>query len=347
MTYEQFIEEWKDGSDTVRCFSSGSTGTPKEIFLPKKEMLKSARRTMNFFGLGSHSHLHSCISPDFIGGKMMAVRASLHECTFTWELPTNRPLTGYEGNDIDLLSVVPSQLDYLVKHAVSLPVIKHILVGGAPVNPQLRNAVIESGLEVWESYGMTETASHIALRKIDRTSHGFTPLPGITVTQGQDLRLGINIAGWQDIVTNDLMEILPDGTFIITGRSDNVIISGGMKIHPEQIEERLEEKFGKEMLLTSTPDMKWGERTVLMVEDLTDELTPDAIGIDSDINANKKLEYDNEILCFCRETFRPEFVPKEITHVKLPRTSNGKKNRKEARELAAKAKFGSKMTKIN
>lgn len=144
MSYDDFLEEWRNSSNTVICHSSGSTGKPKSIELPKLHMQESALRTMAFFGLGSNAHLHSCISPDYIGGKMMAVRSEVTGCSLTYEMPSNRPLRNHKNIPIDLLSVVPSQLLYLIESIDNLPEIRNILVGGSPVNGELRERIVHS-----------------------------------------------------------------------------------------------------------------------------------------------------------------------------------------------------------
>lgn len=309
MTYEEFIKTWRCGSESIVCHTSGSTGTPKEIFLPRSEMEKSAMRTINFFGLDESSHLHSCISPDFIGGKMMAVRSELTGARLSWEQPSNRPLKDYAGSRIDLLAVVPSQMDYLVENPGRIPEIRHVIIGGSPIHPTLRKRIADSGLDAWETYGMTETASHIALRKITEKEEFFLPFEGIHIDIDTENRLVIDMEGWQKIVTNDIAEINSDGSFTIKGRADNVIISGGKKIHPEEVESVLERLLGVDVLVTSAPDEKWGQRVVLIVED------------------EGRIK-DERIISVSKENLRQECVPKEIRHESIRRTSNGKKQRK-------------------
>lgn len=330
MEYPDFIAQWRDDGGSIRCFSSGSTGIPKEIQLPKSQMRASARRTMCFFGLDEKAHLHSCISPDYIGGKMMAVRADVTGCRLTWEMPTNRPLQVHDGSPIDLLSVVPSQMLHLLAHRDNLPEIRHILVGGAPVGGRLKELIVDSGMDVWESYGMTETASHIALRRVTCGDEGFRALPGIAVSAGDGERLRIQMEGWQELLTNDIVSIASDGSFTIVGRYDNVIITGGKKVHPEELESKLSAEFGIEVIATGAPDLKWGEKVVLIVED-------DALrGLSECCEAETygRCITDDQLLEFCRNSMPRECVPKQIIRAKLPRTGNGKPDRSAARGLA-------------
>lgn len=310
MTYEEFIQEWRGETDNVICHTSGSTGEPQTISLPKRELWKSASRTNRFFNLGEGSHYHSCIAADYIGGKMMAVRSEVSGGILTYETPSNRPLKDYSGGPVDLLAVVPSQMIHILDNEGTIPPIRNIIVGGAPIPAGLRKRIAESGLNVWETYGMTETCSHIALRKINESTSGFSALEGIEISKTIDGCLKIRLDGWKEIETHDMVEIAEDGTFEILGRSDSMIITGGKKVNPLTIERALEEEFGCEILVTSEPDEKWGEKIVYLIED-------------TDLQVN-----DTAIKEYARREFKEECHPKKIRHMQLPRTANGKKKRR-------------------
>lgn len=311
MDYDAFLNEWRSVSDYVECHTSGSTGTPKTIMLPKSLMRESARRTIDFFGLDSRSHFHSCISADYIGGKMMCVRAEECGGSLSWEAPSNRPLRDYCGGKIDLLAIVPSQMAYILDRSGMLPPIKSIIIGGAPIPADMVLRIVDSGLDVWETYGMTETASHIALRRVGTPPEAFSPMRGITVGISERDTLSIDMGTHGRIVTNDLATVLPDGRFLIIGRADNVIITGGKKVHAEQVENVLENLLGREVLVSGEPDSKWGEKVVLTIDCLNDG---------EDIS-------DDEIMNLCRNNLSSECVPKKIIRGRIPHTSNGKKAR--------------------
>lgn len=307
MTYEELAVQWHT-NDRIPCHTSGSTGKPKEIFLTKTEMLNSARRTVEYFGINEKDLLFSCISPDYIGGKMMFVRQQYAGCEFQWEEPTNRPLEKYEGKAISLLSVVPSQMIYILDNLATMPEIRNILVGGSAIAASLRKRISDSGVNAFESYGMTETSSHIALRKIGVSPAPFRTLGNITVEDDKGA-LRINMPGWQTILTNDAAEIISPTEFHILGRLDNMIISGGKKINPETVEEKLSAKLDIPFFITSLPDEKWGERLVIVAqadEDKT-ELIKDACNSIED------------------GFLRPKQI---IIKKKLPMTPNGKLIRK-------------------
>lgn len=326
MTYPEFIQAWNDKTDFIICKTSGSTGNPKEISLPKEQVSLSAKRTLGFFDINrSGAVFYSCISPDTIGGKMQAVRASLSGGRLLYEVPSNRPtLTSGSPEKIDLLSVVPSQMIWLLDHADEMPQIDNILVGGAPIPDKLRQRIVLSPWRVWETYGMTETASHVALRRVTLPQSGFKPLDGVSLDTSDDGRLIVNIENWRTFMTNDIARINylsahddPDGIksgirkdveFEIIGRFDNVIITGGKKVHPEEVERILEPLMNHELMISSLPDDKWGNRVILIVP-------PD------------QSLTDDKIMTICKENLQRYEVPKEIFRRDVPLTANGKKQR--------------------
>lgn len=306
MTYEELREEWESEKDYLICHTSGSTGKPKEICLPKEIIVDSAKRTIDFFNIDNHSFLYSCISPDFIGGKMMMIRSIIANTGLGWEKPSNQPLKDYKGKEITLLSVVPSQMLFILNNLDSLPKIHNILIGGAPIPSSLRRRIAKSGINAYESYGMTETASHIALRKVEEDQKPFKTLSGISVSSA-DGALRIKIGETLTLTTNDAAEILSPNEFNILGRIDNVIISGGKKIYPEEIEKKLSSYIDSPFFISSLPDEKWGEKIVLVIESKIDK---------------------EKLTAICSKVLEPHQKPKEIlTFPKLILTDSGKLKR--------------------
>ncbi len=314
MTYEQFGEIWDDGSECIECSTSGSTGKPKKILLPKREMRRSAQRTIDYFGITCDSLLYSCISPDYIGGKMQLVRARTAGCRLSYEKPSNTPFRQYSGERIDLVSVVPSQMLHIARME-KLPDVGAYLVGGAPVHDGLRRIIDERGIPAYETYGMTETASHVAIRRICDPEESFRVLPGVSIFTTEEGCLGIDIEGWQRIVTNDIAKMDTPETFTIRGRADNVIITGGLKVHPEELEAKIRSLTGMECLINAEPDEKWGERVVLTIE-------PDE---KSGMNPE---EIKAGITTLLKGKVSPHEFPKTIRVGIIPRTENGKMKRK-------------------
>lgn len=278
MTFDEFREEWYDNNKEITVNTSGSTGNPKKIGLSKDFMKESARRTNQFFGIKKNSRLHSCVSADYIGGKMMFVRAEEAMALLTWETPSNRPLQQLGPKDkIDLLAVVPSQMQAILKNHETLPQIKNIIIGGSAIHKDLKNKIAASDLNAYETYGMTETASHIALRKISQLEEPFKVLPGIKVEIDTENCLKIRFRNGIELQTKDLAEIISDEEFYIKGRKDNVIISGGKKINPFDLEEKIGQIIESSFYMVGVPDEKWGEKLVLMIEDPYLSLEEDVI----------------------------------------------------------------------
>lgn len=262
MTFDEFIAEWRNQSPVITARTSGSTGQPKLIELKKEFVRDSALRTNSFFNITSSSRLHSCVGADFIGGKMMAVRSDLACCDFSWETPSNTPLKGLRREEhIDLLAVVPSQMLHIVENYDSMPHIKAVIIGGSAIHPTLKDKIIRTGVNAYETYGMTETASHIALCKIKEGESRFTPLDGITVALDTRECLVIKLSTGENFVTNDLAEIDSDGRFRILGRYDNMIITGGKKVNPEKLERIISPIIERECMVCGRSDEKWGENT--------------------------------------------------------------------------------------
>ncbi len=320
MTQQEFEKEWNNDADFVVCHSSGSTGTPKEIKLSKEFMRQSAGRTNDFFNISWDSRLHTCLDFQYIASKMMTVRADIANCRLTSESPSNCPLSGISiDEEISLLSVVSSQMQWIVDNVSNWHGIRCILIGGSSIPPLLRRKIAVSNINAWESYGMTETASHIALRKVtDDVTLPFKTLPGISVAVNYNGCLVIKLPDMDSITTTDLAEILSDTEFRILGRADNCVISGGVKIMPEQLENLLGSFIAFDYCISSVPDPKWGERLVFVVEtgdsNLPDEIIMKAVAVR--LNQYKKslnlgMKSPKEIICLKR----------------IPRTSNGKLDR--------------------
>lgn len=274
LTVDAFLSEWRSPLPYVTAHTSGSTGAPKPVRLPKKLMLRSASRTNLFFGIGLWSRLHLCLSPDYIAGKMMVVRALTAGCTLTCEEASNNPLADpqmTQGRRISLLAVVPSQLPALLDHPERLRIVDNILVGGSSIPTALRRRLACAPITAWESYGMTETASHVALRPVTADSNlPFTLLPGITCSLSEQGALMLSAddsltADSCTVITNDCAEVLSQRSFRLLGRLDNVINSGGIKIHPLQVEAECADLLAsfQPCYVTSRQDEKWGERVVL------------------------------------------------------------------------------------
>lgn len=269
-TIEEFLKQWFDNKPYIEAFTSGSTGQPKKIELLKSDMSASACATNAFFGINKNSVLGLPLSVDYIAGKMMIVRAIEADCRLI-ELPVSNEIKITEK--IDLLSIVPSQLSALLEDEQSLVNIRNLLIGGAPLSyeqeVQLIKALKSYNFKAWMSYGMTETCSHVALREIGKTDY-YIGLPGITFSTDDRGCLIINNENFSNsqIKTNDVVDLLSSNSFKWLGRADNVIISGALKIHPEQLEAEYRKAFPSlnPFYLTWQNDSKLGQSLVMVVE---------------------------------------------------------------------------------
>lgn len=327
MTFEEFIEEWRGESEFIEARTSGSTGEPKLIRLPKPFVRASALRSNNFFCINSQSRLHSCVAPDYIGGKMMAVRAETAGCRLTWETPSNAPLRGIGAKEkIDLLAVVPSQMLHILENKKDLPSIRTVIIGGSPINASLRDRIMASDLCAYETYGMTETSSHIALRKVG--NEWFSTLEGIRVDKDDRGCLVICFDTGEVFRTNDLASVESSNRFKINGRIDNIIITGGKKVNPIDVECRISHLFSTPFIITSSPDLKWGMKVVLKVERGEKAGGRPVENHRAWESEKKEEEAASRLFEKLREVFSSHEMPKVIEWVdKLPRTANGKLKR--------------------
>lgn len=260
-----FLQEWNNDNDYIIAHTSGSTGKPKEIKLQKSDMISSATATCQYFGINEKSTLVLPLSPNYIAGKMMIVRAIVSQAALWIEHPDNSPLKQDYGI-IDLLPIVPSQLEWLLSENNKYKAIRNLIVGGGAIPHSLEQKLIASGINAYATYGMTETCSHVALRHIGDNT--YFALPDITFDI--DLRncLIINAPNFsfKQITTNDIVELIDNTHFIWKGRFDNVINTGGIKVFPEEIEKKLSEFISIPFFITSQKSEKWGEEIIMYIE---------------------------------------------------------------------------------
>ncbi|MDE5745109.1 MAG: AMP-binding protein [Paramuribaculum sp.] len=265
---EEFLDSWNDDRDYIVAFTSGSTGKPKEIRLLKSDMIASAKATNAFLGINASSTLALPLSASYIAGKMMIVRSIVAQCPLYITEPDADPLLGLpQSIRFSLIPIVPAQIQGLVSYGELSRRIGAIIVGGAPTTPRQDGILKNLGIPVFATYGMTETCSHVALRPIGEDA--FTAMPGIEF--GVDARGCLIISAPQfsfgKIITNDCVTLLSPTRFRWLGRADNVINSGGIKIHPESIEKILAPLFvGRAFYVASRPSERWGSEIIIFVE---------------------------------------------------------------------------------
>lgn len=268
----QFVEGWHNDRPYVVAHTSGSTGTPKEIHLLKSDMIASARATCLHFGINTESTLHLPLSTDYIAGKMMVVRALVSGATLIVERPSSSPMATLPSGieTVDLTAVVPSQVPGLLA-SPHISKLSAVIIGGGALTADMEVAVKSSGIGAWATYGMTETCSHVALRNISAGEASFRALPGVAFSTDDRGCLVIECPdrSFGRLVTNDMVRLEAPDRFVWLGRYDNVINSGGIKLHPEEIERRLEGVVTLPYYIIGRPSARWGEEAVLVVEGAT------------------------------------------------------------------------------
>lgn len=263
-----FLQNWFDDSDVVTVHTSGSTGIPKSIRLSKQSMVNSALMTNHFFQLTDESVCLLCLPVSYIAGKMMIVRAIVSGFKLIAVEPSANPFVNIH-EPVDFTAITPYQLFHSCETLRNKSVGK-IIVGGGAVTSRLELLSEDIPSELYETYGMTETCSHIALRRfngIDK-SDCFTILNGVAIRLDKKGCLAISAPHLlkTEIQTNDIVELKGSTSFRWLGRTDSTINSGGIKIYPEQLEKKLEGIISSGYFISSLPDEQFENIVVLIIE---------------------------------------------------------------------------------
>lgn len=317
-----FLNEWFSEQDFVLAQTSGSTGDPKPIKLPKSVMIRSAERTIEYFGLQAGNQLLLSLPCRYIAGKMMVVRAIVGQMN----LIAVDPVTDFDflqTESFDFGAMVPNQLFKLLEQSsgkLKVQNIHNLLIGGSAISSAMEEKINLLPSRVVSTYGMTETASHIAIRELSGTlkSEWYRCLPGISVSLNENDCLQVHLPEFgEPLPTNDLAELQSDTSFRILGRADSVIISGGIKYSPEALERKLGGLINRRLVISSVADERLGERLVLVIE-----------GASFDTNSLKQQ---------MAEVFTSYECPKFVFFIdQFPETSSGKIIRKEVKEWLRK-----------
>ncbi len=257
-----FILDWFDANHFIEMRTSGTTGTPKVIRVAKQAMVNSALATGEFFEAGPSTKALHCLPSQFVAGKMMLVRTFILGWHTDLVEPSSNPLE--RNNTVyDFCAMVPLQAQHSLE---KLNNIKKLILGGAKVSSALSKQLKTLDTKVYETYGMTETVSHIAAKRIAEPA--FTVLPNVDISTDDRNCLVINPYKLTDetLITNDVVDIIDDTHFVWLGRYDNVINSGGVKLFPEQIEEKLSHHIQQRFFVAGVPDATLGEKLVLVIE---------------------------------------------------------------------------------
>ena len=274
----QFISEWYSSDDEMIVQTSGSTGKPKSISVKKKWMRNSAQLTGKTFSLKEGDTALLCIPMKYIAGKMMVVRALELGLDLKVVEPSSNPLNGIK-EIIDFSAMVPFQLENSLNQ---LNKIKTLIIGVGQVSPKLVEKLQIESTQVYETYGMTETLTHVAIKPLNgpNISDLFRSLDGIHFEKDDRGCLAIHASALNPvpIVTNDLVELIDENSFRWLGRFDNVINSGGVKIIPELVEAKLLSIIpNNRFFINGESDESLGEKVVLVVEGNVIEISFDSL----------------------------------------------------------------------
>ena len=358
MTLENFYSEWNNDSDRVLVHTSGSTGKPKPMMVEKKRMLNSARITCDFLGLKPGDSALLCMSLDYIAGKMVVVRSIERHLHLISVSPSGHPLKDIDlkdanGKDVNgeitFAAMVPMQVYNTLQvpeERERLTHIRHLIIGGGAIDASLEKELqsLPGNIAIWSTYGMTETLSHIALRRINgaEASEWYQPFDSVKISQTDEGCLVIDapLVCAETLVTNDIVEIesyiynkvenheevenhnkVEKLRFRIKGRKDNVICSGGIKIQIEEVEALLKPHLEKPFMIAKKKDEKFGEIAVLLTED------EDLKKVEATIRRLLSSKSDDSNKSSESKSHK-YWIPREYLHVDhLPLTETGKPKR--------------------
>lgn len=292
LAFAEIEKEWNE-SEFISFQTSGSTGTPKVITFTKDQVVRSAQRTATFFNLKKNAEVFCALPPIYVAGKMMALRSIINEWNLTWQTPSTHP-TIQKG--FDFAAFTSQQCIQIIENKpASLNLIKHILLGGGPISERVLQFAKNSQPAIWEGYGMTETLTHIALRDV-KLNAGFLPLEGVQIKQGASGNLIVedSLLKLPELETTDVIEFLEEG-FVVNGRIDHVIISGGVKLFPEEIERILSTQISQPFYIGFLPDAVLGSRLVLYVEGEPDvSLQPKIEDLNLGVRKPREIVFENQ-----------------------------------------------------
>ena len=318
-----FLQEWFSSSETVYVQTSGSTGTPKIFQIEKSKMLNSAKMTCDFLGLKKGDIALLCLPVQYISGKMMLVRAIERKLKLIITTPTSTPEI---SENVEFCAMTPLQVQNSLD---KIHFIKNLIIGGAAVSEKLKSQISrelstinhQPSTNIYETYGMSETLSHIALKQISPIQEEyFTVLNDveISVDERNCLKIFAPKLNPEILQTNDIVDLLNEKQFKFLGRFDNVINSGGVKIFAEELENLVKKHIDRDLVFLGKPDETLGEKLILVIEDASTPLS--MTEIKSQIS---NLKFENKF-----------HIPKEILFLeKFPRAENGKVLRKEILKL--------------
>lgn len=314
-----FISEWLSESKTVKVQTSGSTGTPKIFEIEKDRMLHSAKMTCDILELKEGDFALLCLPIEYISGKMMVVRGIERKLKLSVKSPSSQPLNDLK-EEIDFCAMSPLQVENSLD---KIRLIKNLIIGGAAVSEGLKKKITEilknskAKTQIFETYGMSETLSHIALKQIYPIAEDYFKVLDhveISLDERNCLQIFAPKLNPEILKTSDLVELKSEQKFRFLGRIDDVINSAGLKIYPEELENLVKKEIPNEVVFFGIEDEILGQRLVLAIEG----------------EKSENLKHQLSQITYPSKNHQP----KEIIFLKrFPRIPNGKVSRKELLNL--------------
>ncbi|MDR1859563.1 MAG: AMP-binding protein [Bacteroidales bacterium] len=308
-----FVKEWYCPADSIAVQTSGSTGAPKQLLLKKSFVAASAMRTLVRFGLSPGARVLQCLPCRYIAGKLMVVRALLGGLNLV-PVPPDTDFRALCGHPFRFAAMTPNQAATAADSGFT-DTLEMLLLGGSAIPPPLEHRLQSVNTACYVGYAMTETATHVAIRPVNgpEATQNYRCMDGVSVSRADNGCLTVHLQGLPDgaIKTSDIAEVIDSQTFRIVGRADNVVISGGIKYHPEQLEARISEIMPFPFFICGTPHDTLGQQLVLVAE------------------APETPENETLVRQLCASRLSRYERPKQIRFVhRLPRTDTGKVLRK-------------------
>ena len=264
----------------VVSLTSGTTSNPKPVELSFQAMSSSANSLYRAADLDDSARWLCCLPPYYIAGLAVIARSWIKEVpvsfhnTFDLEKVSNE----INSNSVDAISLIPNQLKQLLDANVDLSKLQTILVGGSSVDFNLQNTVLNLGLNVHFTYGLTETFGGICL------DHKLFDNTEAEIVNGQIyLRSGSMMSGYRHDQRLTFHKLTHDGWFAtgdlgtyennilnVTGRIDDLINSGGIKIEPLLIEKAMQSIGYNQAIVVATPHNKLGQCLTVVFNNKSD-----------------------------------------------------------------------------
>ena len=279
-------EIWKDeiyhlvmeltllSGNSISASTSGTTGPPKNMRIPRRDLVNSARLTAETFDLHEGDRALLCLPCAYIAGKMMLIRAMALGLDLHVMDPRGSVLDnlGDIKDRFRFTAMVPLQLHRAIQEdrARVESQFEIILLGGGPVSAALEEDLQGLRTAVFQGYGSTETVTHAALRRLNgpAINEVYHAIGSVRFSSDERGCLMVHTPHLRtkQHVTNDQVDLIDDTHFRWLGRIDNVILSGGKKIYPEQLEAKTAGVIPFPHFFMAFPDDRLGEAVALVLE---------------------------------------------------------------------------------